>query len=248
MSTKDLTIFVALGVLVVSACRIVVPQEKPASTMPKDAVSSSVELIEDIPNQLVPVLGHDQARNVIVKYLADHYGLTLPVEWKFVDQTQADLVGSSKSMFVGDLWTVIVSAPVIAPEYLVYQIEVSDLASGLQWLGTVDAFGTITEESVTPPVSVASTEDARDLAVKLVAENQNLEIPMEWVKQSNKFVGNYVLETYTGGPWVVQVSYISSAPFVGEYQVVIDHLQAVIRWQGKVDAHGNPEGYLMTDS
>ena len=248
MSTKILTILVMLGVLIVSACSLVVPQETPVPVIPTDAAFSSVEPVEEISNQPVPVLGHDQARDVVVKYLADRYGLTPPVEWKFVDQTPTDLVGSSQSMFVGDLWTVTVSAPVVAPEYLVYQIEVSDLASGLQWVGTVDAHGAITEESVTPPVSVASTEEARDLAVKLVAEEQNLEIPVEWMKQPNKLVDNSVVETYTSGPWVVQVSYIPSAPFVGEYQVVIDHLQAVVRWQGRVDAHGNLEGSLITGS
>ena len=248
MSTKSLTIFVVLGTLMLSACSIVVPGETPVPVIPTDAASSSVEPVEEIPNQPVPVLGHDQARDVIVTHLTDRYGLIPPAEWKFVDQTPTDLVGSSTSKFVGDLWTVTVSAPVVAPEYLVYQIEVSDLESGLQWKGTVDAFGVITEESVSPPVSIASAEDARELAVKFVAEEQNLEIPTEWVKQPNKLVDNSIVETFTGGPWVVQVSYIPSAPFVGEYQVLIDHMQAIIRWQGKVDAHGNLVGIFVTGS
>jgi hypothetical protein len=247
MSTKSLAIFV-LGTLALSACSIVVPGEAPVPVIPTDAASISVEPVEETPNQPVPVLGHDQARDVIVKYLVDQYGLTPPAEWQTVDQTPTDLVGSSKTMFVGDGWTVTVSAPVVAPEYLVYQIEVSDLTSGLQWMGTVDAFGVITEESVTPPVSVASAEDARDIAVKLVAEEQNLEIPMAWAKQPNKLVDNSIVETYTGGPWVVQVSYVPSAPFVGEYQIVIDHMQAVLGWQGTVDAHGNLAGSFVTSS
>jgi len=248
MSTKFMTIVLALGILVFGACNPAVPDEPPVLVSPTDEASIPEVPTEEISNQPVPVLGHNQARDVIVKYLADQYGLIPPAEWQPVDQTPADLVGSSTTMFVGDLWTVTVSAPVVAPEYLVYQIEVSDLASGLLWKGSVDAFGAITEDSVTPPVSVASAEDARDLAVKLVAGEQNLEIPMKWVKQPNKLVDNSIVETYTGGPWVVQVSYIPSAPFVSEYQVVIDHMQAILRWQGTVDAHGNLDGSFVTDS
>jgi hypothetical protein len=147
MSAKILTMFVVIGALIFSACYPIVNEEAP----------SPVSTTEEIPDQPVPVLGHDQARDVIVKYLADQYGLTLPVEWQSVDQTPADLVGSSKTMFVGDGWTVTISSMVVAPEYLVYEIEVSEIASGLLWKGTVDAFGAITEESVTPPVSVNST-------------------------------------------------------------------------------------------
>jgi len=245
MSAKVLTMFVVLGTLMLSACGPIVPEELPVST---EEIPVPVISTEESSNQPVPVLGNDQARDVIIKYLAGQYGLTQPTTWQSVDQTPTDLVGLSKSMFVGDLWTVTVSAPVVAPEHLIYQIEVSDLASGLQWKGTVDAFGKITEEAVVLPVSVGSTELARDFAVKFVAEERNLSIPTEWVKQPVKLIDNSILETYTGEAWVVQVSYIPSAPFVGEYQIVIDHLQAVLRWQGTVDAHGNLAGSFVTNS
>ena len=248
MSFRFLTVFMVLGVLALSACSPISMGETPVPAISTEGASTSGMPTEEIPDQPVPVLGHDQARDVIVKHLAEQYGLSQPFEWRSVDQTPADLVGSSTTVFVGDLWTVTVAAPVVAPEYLVYQIDVSDLSSGLLWKGTVDAFGTITEESVISPVSVTSTEDARDLAVKLVAEEKNLEIPDEWVKQPKKLVDNSVLETYTGGPWVVQVSFIPSAPFVGEYQIVIDHMQAFLRWQGRVDARGNMDGTFVTGS
>lgn len=248
MPIRFLTIFLVLGVLVLSACGPVSTGETPVPAIPTEDTSTPGMPTEEIPDQPVPVLGHDQARDVIVKHLAEQYGLSQPVEWQSVDQTPPDLVGSSTTMFVGDLWTVTVSAPVVAPEYLVYQIDVSDLASGLYWNGSIDAFGTVSEDSVIPPVSVRTTEQARDLAVKLVAVEQNLEIPVEWAKQPNKIIDNSVLETYTGGAWVVQVSYIPSAPFVGEYQIVIDHMQAALRWQGRVDARGNMDGTFVTGS
>lgn len=238
MFAKILTIFVVIGTLISGACSPVVSEESPSPVSPT----------EEIPDQPVPVLGYDQARDVIVNYLADQYGISLPAEWQSVDQTPTDLVGSSTTMFVGDLWTVTISAPVVAPEYLVYEIEVSEIASGLQWKGTLDAFGGISQESVTPPISVISAEEARDLAVKFVAKSQTLELPTEWTKQPGKTEDNFVIETYTGGPWVVQVSYIPSAPIVGEYQIVIDHMQKILRWQGKVDAHGNLDGSFVTGS
>lgn len=248
MSAKFLTIFMFLGILAFSACSPAVTEEAPAPVLPTQEASVPEVPTEEITNQPVPVLGHDQARDVIVKYLADQNGLTPPAEWQSVDQTPNNLVGSSKTMFVGDGWTVMVSAPVVAPEYLVYQIEVSDLATGLLWKGTVDAFEKVTEESFSPPISVGSPEQARDLAVKFVAESQTLDFPPEWTRQLDKVVDGSVLVTFTGGPWVVQVSYMPSAPIVGEYQIVIDHMQAVIRWQGKVDAHGNLDGSFVAGS
>ena len=248
MSTKVLTMFIVLGVLMFSACGLAVPEELPVPVVPTEETSVPAMPTEEIPDQPVPVLGHDQARDVIVKYLADLYGLTPPVAWQSVNQTPTDLVGSSKTMFVSDGWTVTVSTPVVAPEYLVYQIEASDLATGLQWKGSVNAYGEITEESFMAPLTIDSPEQARDLAVEFVAESQNLEFPSEWIKQPNKIIDNSVVETYTGGPWVVQVSYIPGAPFVEEYQIVIDHLQAVIRWQGIADAHGSLDGSFVTGS
>lgn len=249
MSTKFLTILLMLGVLALNACSSAVTEEPFIPVMPTEEETSVPAIeTEEIPNQPVPVLGHDQARDVIVKYLANQYGLTPPAAWQSVDQTPENLVGSSKIVFVGDGWTVTVSAPVVAPEYLVYQIEVSDLATGLQWKGSVDAYGTVAEESVSVPITVASPDQARDLTVKLVAESQTLELPVEWTRQPDKTEGSLVIVTFTGGPWVVQVGYIPSAPIVGEYQIVIDHMQAVIRWQGKVDAHGNLDGSFVTGS
>ncbi len=246
MSTNFLTITLTLGILALSACSPTVTEEPAVPVIPTEEASVPARETEEIPNQPVPVLGHDQARDVIVQYLADQYGLTPPAAWQSVDQTPTNLVGSSKIMFVGDGWTVTVAAPVVAPEYLVYQIEVSDLATGLQWKGSIDAYGVITDESVTVPITVASPDQARDLTIKFVAESNNLEFPAEWTRQPDKTEGNSVVVTFTGGPWVVQVSYIPSAPIVGEYQIVIDHMQAVIRWQGKVDAHGDLDGNFVT--
>lgn len=248
MSTKFLTIFLTLGILALSACSPAVTEESPLPVIPTIEATVPEVPTEEILNQPVPVLGHDQARDAIMKYLAGQYKLTSPVEWQSVDQTPENLVGSSKMKFVGDLWTVTVSAPVVAPEYLIYQIEASDLASGLYWMGTVDAYGNIAEESVIPPLSVKSAEDARDLVVKFIAEEQNLELPMEWIQQPDNTEASSLIVTYISGPWVVQISFTPAAPFVGEYQVVIDHMQAAIRWQGKVDDRGNLDGSFVTGS
>jgi hypothetical protein len=84
--------------------------------------------------------------------------------------------------------------------------------------------------------------------VKFVVEARSLKVPTEWTIQLGKAEGNCKVETYTSGPWVVQVGYIPSAPIVGEYLIVIDHLQAILRCQSRVDAHGNLEGSFVTGS
>lgn len=248
MSPKFVSMFMVLGILVLSGCSPSITEETTIPVAPVEETLITVASTVEISDQPVPVLGHDQARDVLVEFLADRFGLTPPADWQSVDQTPTDLVGSSSTMFVGNGWTAKVSAPVVAPEYLVYQVEISEVASGLQWKGSVDAFGNITEETVLPPISVGSPEQARDLAVKFVAESQTLDLPTEWRRQPDKVVGNFIVVAYTGDPWVAQVSYMPSAPIVGEYQIVIDHIQAVIRWRGKVDAHGNLDGEFVIGS
>lgn len=197
-------------------------------------------------NSAISVLGHEQARDAVVRTLTERFGLNAPLTWEKQDLTPSNLVGSSTSLFTGEAWTVKVSAPVVAPEYQIYQVGVDHLASGLHWQGTIDASGNLTEIESDPPFKVQTAEQVRDLAVAFVAEAKNLPLPAKWTLQPDDNPANGInAHTYVGGPWVVRVEYQASTPSIRIYDVVVDHMQAVLRWHGQVDANGRLEGLFL---
>ena len=96
-----------------------------------------------------------------------------------------------------------------------------------------------TQEMLFP---VGGYEQARDIVVAHVAELTGLPVPIgEWVFQ-DKTQQNPEEEPswlFTNGPWVVQVSAPAIAPEPVFYTVTIDHMSAVIRWEGTIDSFGN---------
>jgi len=89
------------------------------------------------------------------------------------------------------------------------------------------------------PVSVY--EQARDLAVAYVADLAGLAHPDgEWVfqDQTPEEETDSSAWLFTNGPWVVQVSVPALAPEETIYAVTVDHMSAVIRWEGTVDSFG----------
>lgn len=90
------------------------------------------------------------------------------------------------------------------------------------------------------PVSVH--EQARDLVVAHVAELAGLSLPEgAWTFQDQTPQGlvNSSTWLFTNGPWVVQVSAPVVAPQQTVYEVTVDHMSAVVRWEGTIDSYGN---------
>ena len=107
------------------------------------------------------------------------------------------------------------------------------------------------EEGVLPiseaPAAINSDEmfgheQARDVAVAHVVGLTGLPVPAgEWssLDQIQQTQDEDFSEIFANGPWVVQVSApaLSTEPI--EYSVVLDHMSAIIRWEGRVDSYGN---------
>jgi len=97
------------------------------------------------------------------------------------------------------------------------------------------------------PVAINSEEmygleQARDVAVAHVVELAGLPVPDgEWsplgLTQQNP--DEDFSEMFTNGPWVVQISVPTMTTEPVEYYVVVDHMSAIIRWEGRVDSYGN---------
>jgi hypothetical protein len=89
---------------------------------------------------------------------------------------------------------------------------------------------------------VKSSLDARNAAVAAITTKYGWDLPDTWAEQPAQPIENAGLrQTYTSGPWVVQVEYYASAPFVPEYAITADHMSMVARWNGIVRADGSVE-------
>ena len=187
----------------------------------------------------ITFLTHEGARDLAVAYLVEKFGLPAPSTWENMDQTPENLVGASAFSYTSGAWVAFVSAPVVAPQYLVYSIEIDNVAHGLLWTGEVNAEGAITEISVSGPMQVLSPRDARDLAAEFIQSNFDWDTPGEWSAEPMQPIENAgIRQTFTAGPWVIQVEYLAAAPIVPEYQITADNLTLFARWTGTIKATG----------
>jgi hypothetical protein len=88
---------------------------------------------------------------------------------------------------------------------------------------------------------VQGNEQARDVALAYVAEKAGLPLPDgDWAfkDQTSQGPADATTWLFTNGPWVVQVSAPAIAPQQVVYSITVDHMSAIIRWEGTVDSFG----------
>ena len=89
-----------------------------------------------------------RARDAALVYVIGHYGEQGPqgdLLWTEERTTPEGLVGSETFQYAADDWVVNISNPIVAPEATIYEVTVTNADLGLDWQGTVDAQGTVTE-------------------------------------------------------------------------------------------------------
>ncbi|TKJ29242.1 MAG: hypothetical protein CEE40_08945 [Chloroflexi bacterium B3_Chlor] len=89
------------------------------------------------------------ARDAALSYVYENYQYP-PVEasaWVEERMTPEGLVGSETFRYTAFNWVVEVSYPIVAPEAMIYEVTVTNADLGLDWRGTVDAQGTVTEQA-----------------------------------------------------------------------------------------------------
>ncbi len=156
ISFRLVFLVLVLGALVLTSCGLRATQTAPSPTAPP----ASEETPEAKPAD--PLF----AREAALAYLRVNYSETAPTEglaWAETEVTTEEVVGSSSFLYSAGEWQVSVSYPIVAPEALVYQVKVSDTATGYHWMGTLNANGEVTEEyldtDITPGWAVYSNED-----------------------------------------------------------------------------------------
>lgn len=146
--------FIILAVLILSGCNLPAPSTTPTETPTNAAVT--------IPDPIA-------ARDAALDYLRALYGDAAPADdlvWAEENTTPGGLVGSTTLLYTSGDWTVNVAYPIVALESVVYEIEVINESTGFQWAGTVDAFGQVTETSVStidPTLSATPTPTGASL-------------------------------------------------------------------------------------
>lgn len=202
--------------------------------------SPTADEVTPLPEQTIIIQDHSQARDAAVVHVSQAYELKKPNEWREEDITPKDLVGSAEFRYTSGPWVVHVTAPVVAPQEVMYSVTIDHLQSGLHWEGMVNAFGHMAERNISPPLSVTSPEQSRDWALAYIMQFHEITLPTEWTFQDTPqtMIGatRYV---YTSGPWVVNVIEPASAPMAADYNVSVDNIQEGFHWEGDVSTQGD---------
>jgi putative hemolysin len=197
-----------------------------------DAISYEEEIIEI----------HDfaEARDYLAEYFRIQYQIELTEPWMESDITPENTGPSSTYRYVSGPMTIVITAEASAPYVSMYTIEeVSYIANGFYWEGTLSFDGTITETIVHPPGTVLNEEQARDAVLEYLGNMYDLNAFGEWVEDSySSTVDAKMLRIYTSDLWVVEVEFEPSAPLVSQYHVTVENLSGVIRWEGEITLHG----------
>jgi hypothetical protein len=88
------------------------------------------------------------ARDAALDYVYETYQyppLDQSVEWQEERLTAEGIVGAETFEYTAQSWVVEISYPVVAPEATIYEVTVTNEGLGLEWQGTVDTQGVVTE-------------------------------------------------------------------------------------------------------
>lgn len=178
------------------------------------------------------------ARDAAVVFVREHFDEAPggSVSWTEESLTPEGLVGGSEWQYTAEDWVVKVSYAVVAPEWTVYHVAVSNQSTGFQWEGRVDGSGRVPE----------APEDAlvaRDQAFLYVSEHYSvsgLGAGLAWQEERltpEGIVGGETYE-YSAGDWVVTVAYPVVLPENTIYEISVTNQDTGFQWVGTVDATG----------
>lgn len=186
------------------------------------------------------IVDFGSARDHLMEYLAEEYGIEILEPWMETDLTDPDSGGVSTFRYVSQMVTVVLSAEAAAPYASLYNAqEVSDMTNGFYWTGTIALDGTITEDEVSPPYVILNRDDARDAALGYIYDNYDISSPADWVDEGMSQAGDYkTAQRYSAGSWLVVVEFEPAAPFVSSYTVTVENSSLGLLWEGEITGQG----------
>jgi putative hemolysin len=201
----------------------------------KPGDSLEVQPLADQPEPTAKLDDITRARQAIVAYLIEQYGIKVSVEWEEYEGGPED---SQTRLFKSGYWSMALTPAEDNIESPTYIVEIGDI-SGFIWQGTIAADGEIQETSYFPPATILTPEQARDAVVSLLVESYSLSAPGVWEEErlDSELPGG-LRYRYTSGAWIVEVNFQAAAPIVGSYEVIIDHTDDGLHWEGEITARG----------
>jgi hypothetical protein len=197
-------------------------------TAPSEASTSAAEAPAEV----------QRARDAAVTFVREHFD-EAPADslsWEEEKLTPEGLVGGEEWQYTAGDWVVKVSYGVVAPEWTVYHVTVSNASTGFEWEGRVDGSGRAPEA---PEAALV----ARDQALLYASEQHGqsgLGAGLAWQEERltpENIVGAETYQ-YTAGDWVVTISYPVVLPENTIYTITIANESSGFQWEGEVDAQG----------
>jgi len=138
---------IILGALVITGCNLPIASEDETST-PEIPVVVATDVTPEGPVDMLQAAARDAA----LAYIQANYPTLAPpsdLPWNFENITEGGLIGSSSFKYSAETWMITITAPVVAPDAVIYHVEVVNEGSPFRWEGDVDANGKVTEISST---------------------------------------------------------------------------------------------------
>jgi predicted small lipoprotein YifL len=178
------------------------------------------------------------ARDAAVTFLQEHFDEAPEgsVSWTEESLTPEGLVGGSEWQYTAGDWVIRVSYAIVAPEWTVYHVAVTNESTGFEWEGRVDGSGRVPE----------APEDAlvaRDQAFLYISEHYDVSAlggGLAWQEERLTPEGIVGGETYqySTGDWVVTVAYPVVLPENTIYEISVTNQETGFQWTGTVDPQG----------
>jgi hypothetical protein len=146
-SWKLLSVVSILGALAITGCNLPVLFSSNTPT-PITPLVSVTDLPTEEPNDLLQAGARDAAL-AYIKTTYPRYAPSDNLNWKVDEITPEGLVGSTTFQYSAEDWVITLTAPVVAPDAIIYHVEVTNESSPFRWEGEVDANGEVTEISTT---------------------------------------------------------------------------------------------------
>jgi hypothetical protein len=156
--------------------------------------------------------------------------------WTEESLTPEGVVGGSEWQYTAGDWAVKVSYGVVAPEWTVYHVAVTNESTGFEWEGRVDGSGRVPEA----PESALLARDQALLYVSGQHDQSGLGAGLAWQEERLTPEGIVGGETYqySAEDWVVTVSYPVVLPENTIYEISVVNQESGFQWAGEVDAQG----------
>jgi hypothetical protein len=191
----------------------------------------------DIP---ATVLG---ARDAALAYVRLAYASEAPpedVNWTGRNTTPPDQPGVSSYEFASDSWLMAIRTPLLAPDTLIYEIELSNQDTGFHWTGKLDASYAVLESNLDVAIEVLVV---RDIVLSYVRERYSDQAPGEdlaWIGERTTPEGSVGHEScrFTADDWTMTVDYDLARPDQVIYRVELRNSSTGFVWVGQVDPEG----------